>query len=109
MQIFDNLICNPDRHPGNIIVDSDWHMILIDHSQCFISRKGLDEDPEKQPSLFDRKLVKELKKLSLDRLQVLFGTYLLDTQIESILSRRDALLEHMEKLIAEKGEKAVMF
>jgi hypothetical protein len=109
MQTFDNLICNPDRHPGNIIVDSDWNMILIDHSQCFISRKTLHEDPEKIPSQFDRKLVKRLKELSLDGLQVRFSKFLLDSQIESLLTRRDALLAHIDKLIAEKGEKAVLF
>jgi hypothetical protein len=109
MKTFDNLIYNPDRHPGNIIVDSHWNMILIDHSQCFTSKKLLPEDPEKKPSQFDKKLVKKLKELSLDRLKVLFGRYLLDSQVESILARRDALLARMDELIAEKGEKAVMF
>ena len=95
--------------PGNVIVDSDWNMILIDHSQCFISRKGLPDDPEKTPSQFDRKLVKELRALRLDQLKILFSRYLLDSQVESILARRDALLEHMDQLVAEKGEKAVMY
>jgi hypothetical protein len=109
MKIFDNLICNPDRHAGNFFVDSDWNIILIDHSQCFLSKTGLLEDVEMVPVLFDRKLVKALRELTLERLEVRFASFLMDRQIESIMARRDALLEHLDKLIAEKGEDAVLY
>jgi hypothetical protein len=109
MKLFDNLICNPDRHLGNFMVDSDWHIILIDHSQCFLSKTGLLEDPEMLPDLFDRKLVKALRALTLERLEVRFASFLMDRQIESIITRRDALLAHLDKLIAEKGEDAVLY
>jgi hypothetical protein len=109
MKLFDNLICNPDRHTGNFMVDSDWNIILIDHSQCFLSRGRLHEDSEMLPTRFDRRLVKKLKEMSLEKLEIRFARLLLDSQIKGIIARRDALLEHMEKLIAEKGEKAVLF
>jgi hypothetical protein len=109
MKLFDNLICNPDRHSGNFMVDSDWNIILIDHSQCFLSSPRLQEEPERVPDLFERKLVQELRELSLERLQVRFSRFLLDRQIEGIMARRDALLEHIDKLIAEKGEKAILY
>jgi hypothetical protein len=109
MKLFDNLICNPDRHAGNYMVDSDWNVILIDHSQCFLSRKGLHENPEMVPVRFDRKLVKELRALSFERLQVRFAKLLMDRQIQAVIARRDALLAHLDELIAAKGEKAVLF
>jgi hypothetical protein len=38
-----------------------------------------------------------------------FGRVLLEPQIRAILARRDALLTLMAKLVAEKGEPAVLF
>jgi hypothetical protein len=109
MKLFDNLICNPDRGPDNILVDSSWNIILIDHSQCFLSREGLQEKPEELPTRFDRQLLERLKAVSLARLQVHFSRLLMDRQMETIIARRDALLAHVEKLIDEMGEEAVLF
>ena len=41
MKMFDNLIHNPDRNAGNLIVDDDWNLYLIDHSRAFITEKKL--------------------------------------------------------------------
>ena len=41
MKMFDNLIGNPDRNMGNLIVDDDWNLFLIDHSRAFIDSKDL--------------------------------------------------------------------
>ena len=41
MKMFDNLIGNPDRNMGNLIVDDDWNLFLIDHSRAFIDAKDL--------------------------------------------------------------------
>ena len=61
------------------------------------------------PTLFDRKLVKALRGLTLERLHVRFDFFLMERQIEGIIARRDALLAHLDKLIAEKGEAAVLY
>jgi hypothetical protein len=34
-RVFDNLIANIDRNAGNILVDGQWNIILIDHSRAF--------------------------------------------------------------------------
>ena len=109
MKSFDCLICNPDRHPGNIIVDADWNIILIDHSQCFLSHQDLEKDPEAIPMQFDRRLVEKLKYLGPASLRLHFHDYLMDSQVDAILVRRDALLAHIERLIAEKGENAILY
>ena len=41
MKMFDNLIGNPDRNMGNLIVDDDWNLFLIDHSRAFVVTKDL--------------------------------------------------------------------
>ena len=40
MKMFDNFIHNPDRNAGNLIVDDDWNLYLIDHSRAFITRRS---------------------------------------------------------------------
>src|SRR5262245_40950441 len=32
MKMFDDLISNSDRNKGNLLIDDDWHLYLIDHS-----------------------------------------------------------------------------
>ena len=63
MKMFDNFICNKDRNAGNLLVDDDWNLYLIDHSRAFITDKdmavkmehvdprvlGPDPGPERRP------------------------------------------------------------
>ena len=46
-QLFDNLIANGDRGHTNILVDEQWNLVLIDHSQAFLSSHYLEDDDEK--------------------------------------------------------------
>ena len=41
MKMLDLLIANIDRNQGNLSTTSDWHLLLIDHSRAFISKKDL--------------------------------------------------------------------
>jgi hypothetical protein len=109
MNVFDNLISNWDRGPRNFLVDSNWSIILIDHSQAFLSTKDLSPNPEQLPERFDRRLVQELRSLEPDYVRIRFGRLLLDSQINAILARRDALLMRLKKLIVDRGEDAVIF
>jgi hypothetical protein len=109
MKLFDQLISNKDRYPRNYMVDAKWNLVLIDHSQAFWSTKELESDPEKLPDRFDRKMVEKLKDMELQSLQFRLDRLLLDPQIETITVRRDALLDYLNKLIAEKGEDAVLY
>ena len=108
-QLFDNLIANGDRGHTNILVDEQWNLVLIDHSQAFLSSHYLEDDDEKLPDRFDRQLVARLEELDLEYMQFRFGRLLLDPQIRAIIIRRDALMRRIDKLVAEKGEEAVLF
>lgn len=109
MKIFDNLISNWARSDKDFLVDADWNVLLIDHSQAFLSTNELSQRPDQVPTIFDKRLMERLRSLQSDVLQMRFGRMLLDPQVRAILGRRDALLTLMEKLIAEKGESAVLF
>jgi hypothetical protein len=109
MKTFDNLISNWARSDKDFMVDSEWNVLLIDHSQAFLSTNALNAKPDEVPAIFDRRLMERLRSLQSDMLAMRFGRVLLDPQVRAILGRRDALLTLMEKLIAEKGETAVLF
>jgi hypothetical protein len=109
MKTFDNLISNWARSDRDFMVDSEWNVLLIDHSQAFLSTNQLNAKPDQVPAIFDRRLMERLRSLQPEMLSMRFGRLLLDPQVRAILGRRDALLTLMEKLIAEKGESAVLF
>ena len=106
---FDNLISNWDRKPKDILVDENWNIVLIDHSQAFLSGYYLHQNLRKRPQTFGRHFVKELKQLKLEFLRFHFGRLLLTPQIDAIIMRREALLAHLDELIGKNGEKAVLF
>lgn len=109
MKVFDNLISNWARSDRDFMVDPGWNVVLIDHSQAFLSTRELSPKEDQIPELFDRRLVERLRSLQLEFLSMRFGRVLLEPQIRAILARRDALLTLMAKLVAEKGEPAVLF
>jgi hypothetical protein len=119
MLVFDNLICNPDRNARNYMVASDWSIILIDHSQAFMTRSpfyrdrtlclATGVDSVALPERFDRKLVARLRQLEIGPIQSRLGELLSANQMASILERRDALLQYIDELVAENGESAVYF
>ncbi len=109
MKVFDNLISNWARSEKDFMVDPEWNVVLIDHSQAFLSTRELSAKPDQIPEIFDKRLMERLRSLQADALSMRFGRVLLDPQVRAILGRRDALLTLMEKAIAEKGEEAVLF
>ncbi len=109
MKTFDNLISNWARSDRDFMVDGEWNVVLIDHSQAFLSTRELSSKPDQVPATFDKRLMERLRSLEADALSMRFGRVLLEPQVRAILGRRDALLALMDKLIAEKGESAVLF
>lgn len=105
IKTFDNLIGNRDRNLGNILIAPDWGAVLIDHTRSF----GNDTELERPPDQFDRRLVGQLRTLDRQTLQGHLESLLSNEQIDSLLDRRDALLDHLDKLIAERGEAQVLF
>jgi hypothetical protein len=107
MRLFDNLIDNVDRQADNILITKDFEIRLIDHSRSFRPVKTL-RDP-KQLTRFSRSLLEGIKKLELKDLNKRVGRYLSDSQIQTLLQRRDVILALANQLVAQKGEAAVIY
>ena len=107
MRVWDELIQNRDRNRGNVLWTKDWTMWLIDHTRAFRTNTSLlkpDELIRIERTLFDK--MKQLTEQSMT--QAMKGA-LTRSEIRSVLRRRDALVQHFEKLLAGRGEGAVFF
>ena len=102
---FDNLSANIDRNAGNLLVDGEWNLILIDHSRAFAS----DKMPfVKEMTRIDREMFARLKALDEAGIMEHVRPWLLsDGQARAILKRRDKIVAHFEKLAQERSEAAV--
>ena len=105
-RVFDNLVSNIDRNAGNMLVDGEWNIILIDHSRAF----GSDRMPfMKEMTRVDRAFFERLKALDEASVMKRVRPWVLgDGTARAILKRRDKIVAHFETLAREKGE-AVVF
>jgi len=107
MYVFDELIQNRDRNPGNILWTSDFTMWLIDHTRGFRVGRNL-EKPERLLRI-ERTLLEGLRGLTREAIEARAGRWLMGRQIDAILDRRDKIVRHFEERIGRMGENAVLF
>ena len=104
-RVFDNLVANIDRNAGNILVNGQWDIILIDHSRAFASNRM---PFEKEMTRVDREMLAKLKALDEASLMKTVRPWLLgDGSVRDILKRRDKIVARFEKLARKRGEAAV--
>jgi hypothetical protein len=114
---FDNLIGNEDRHQKNYLITGDWRVILIDHSRTFrTGKKWMTELPygEKNReklilSSMPKAMLEKMKALDAEVIKGIVGNNLNDDEIKAVLARRDLILQHIDKLVKEKGEENVLY
>jgi hypothetical protein len=107
MRVWDELIQNRDRNQGNILWTKDWTLWLIDHTRAFRSGGSLLKPNEL--IRVERTLFEKMKQLTEATLSKTMKGILTQGEIRPVLKRRDAIVAHFEKLIAERGEVAVFF
>ena len=104
MKMFDDLISNSDRNKGNLLVDADWHIFLIDHSRAFVTDLKLPQELQN----VDRQLWDRMLALDEAGLKATMGAWLDGRQIQSLIRRRDAMKKKIDTLVAKNG-KTVFF
>jgi len=105
MRIFDALIYNTDRHSQNqLFTLKDWQLHLIDHSRAFRTALDLPESFAHRPTTISRSLLAKIEALNGEQLKRLLKRELGPTQINSLLVRRDLMLEKLERDRLEYGD-----
>ena len=105
MKMFDDLIGNSDRNKGNLLVDDDWHLFLIDHSRAFVTDSKLPQELQ----TIDRKLWERMVALDEPTLATALGAWLDGRQRAALLRRRDEMKKKIDALVAKSGQAAVFF
>ena len=107
MYLFDNLIANSDRNQGNLLIDRSWNIWFIDHTRAFKrSSKLLYRD---KLTRCERQLWTSLREVDEETLRQGIDPFLESLEISKLLTRRRALIRHIQSLIDKNGEDAVLF
>jgi hypothetical protein len=107
VRVFSKLIYDTDRNLQNILITGDWRIWIIDFSRAFRTVRKI---PEPEDLLrCERNLFSKLEGLSKEALTQAAGAHLTKWEIDALLARRDLMVAHLKKLIAEKGETKVLY
>jgi hypothetical protein len=105
--VWDQLIFNDDRNPGNILIESDWDVWMVDHTRAF-QRNSRLRDPD-QVTHCERELWERLREVSDEEIRGAVAEYLNPAEIETLLERRQKLVDRIASRIIERGEGAVIY
>lgn len=107
IRVFDQLVYDTDPNLTNVLIGEDWKLWRIDFSRAFRTYKEL-KDP-KDLVRCDRHLFEKLKVLNANQLAEKTKPYLTTDEMKAVMARRDVIVQHFQKLIAEKDENEVLY
>ena len=107
IRVLDQLVYDTDPNLTNVLITEDWKIWRIDFTRGFRLYKDL-RDP-KDLVMCDRKLLDRLRKLDEDELAENTKKQLTKGELKAVIARRDKIVERFDKLVAEKGEGAVLY
>ncbi len=106
--LFDSLIYNEDRNLGNILIEPEtWKLWMIDHTRSFRRRQELLQ-PEKI-RYCERTVWQKLQTLNETVVSDRLVKFLNRDEINGLIKRIDLLVACIKSLIAQHGEKDVLF
>src|SRR5664279_1556674 len=107
VRVFDELIYDTDPNLTNVLIGEDWTVWRVDFSRAFRTYKDLrlPQDLVK----CDRQLLEKLKALKGNELAEKTKNYLTKDEVNAVMARRDKIVAIFQGLIAEKGEKEVLY
>jgi hypothetical protein len=106
VRVLDQLVYDTDANLTNVQIGEDWKIYRIDFSRAF--RLSKDLLSPKDLVQCDRQLFTKLKGLDGNELAVRTKGFLTKQEVQAVMTRRDKILDHFQKLIAEKGENEIL-
>jgi hypothetical protein len=108
VRLLHRLTYNTDyRNLRNVLVDPAFRIYAIDFSRAFRKYDMLQND--KALARFSRSALDGLRRLDKPTLEAKVGRWLAAADIAAVLKRRDRILALAQRLVAEKGEDAVLY
>ena len=107
MLVLDELVGNIDRNSGNMLIDENWKVWLIDHTRAF--QQGDELRNAGRIRMVRRAFWEALKALDEDAVKAAVSKELNGKNIGDMFERRDLLVAHLQGLIDQRGEGAVIW
>ncbi len=107
VRVFDQLVADTDVNLTNVLIGENWQIWRIDFGRAFRLNKDLKEP--KDLVRCDRQLLEKMKALDANALTEKTKHYLTKDEVKAVMARRDKMVAHFQKLIAEKGENEVLY
>lgn len=107
MRVFGALARDTDRNLTNVLITSDWKILMIDFTRAF--RLQAQIASYKDLPKCDRGMFEKMKALTKASIAQAVGDYLTPNEIGGVLKRRDLLVTHFDGLIKEQGEGSVLY
>lgn len=107
VRLFHQLTWDTDfNNISNLLIDGNWKLYKIDSSRAFRNDKKLRRGESLQR--FSRRVLEALRGLEREEVETRLGPWLSKKQINGVLARRDAIVAIADRLVAERGEAAVL-
>jgi len=107
MRVFSALLRDTDRNLTNVLITPDWKVMMIDFSRAFRLQPELLHI--KDLNRIDRDLLAKLETLNRDDIKRVADDFLTKAELDALFQRRDLLVAHFKKLVAELGEEKVLY
>ena len=107
MRAFSSLVRDTDRNLTNVLVTPEWKVMMIDFTRAFRLQPELQHLKDLQK--IDRDLLAKLTTLDRAEVRKATGDYLTGKELDAMMQRRDMLVAHFKKLIADLGEDKVLY
>ena len=106
VRVINELAYDTDANLTNVLVGEGWKIWRVDFSRAFRLNK---EVRVQNLTNCDRQLFEKLKVLDGKEFALRTKNILTKPEVEAVMARRDKIVAHFQKLIAEKGESAVLY
>jgi hypothetical protein len=107
MRVFSSLVRDTDRNLTNVLITDQWKVMMIDFSRAFRLQPELLH--QKDLGKIDRQLLAKLEALTKEEVTAATKDFLIRRELDAVMVRRDLLVAHFKKLIAEQGEAKVLY
>ena len=107
MRVFSALVRDTDRNLTNVLITPEWKVMMIDFSRAFRLQAELLHLADLNK--IDRNLLARLESLSREDIKRVAKDFVNNGELDALLRRRDLLVAHFRKLIADLGEDKVLY
>jgi hypothetical protein len=107
MRVFTALVRDTDRNLTNVLITPEWKVVMIDFTRGFRLQPELMYN--KDLAKMDRALFARLETLERPAVKQAVGDWLTNSELDAMMKRRDLLVGHFKKLIADLGEEKVLY